>query len=394
MAGSRSTGDFRLCADVRGDAPALAVGFGDIGPEMRSAHLSLEEKHELMQRQSRGRIVVVGDVHGCYDSLKRVLQLAGLIDRECQWRAGPSEYLVICGDMIDEGAQSRQVVELVRTLQVQVSNQATALMGNHELLLLRALAQDPSALVWETVWSWADTDANLQASLERHRVPHLTTAAVRQSFQRTFMASGSAQYAPEYVKGCTGISKAAVAELASFFRDALSRDGTLAWLESLPVAMRQGAWGFFHGGPPSGFSGGIDKLNATFSKCLRDRRWQDSLLEPYSSPGSPIGTRRWMAEGEAAMEGLLASFGVKYVAFGHSPGAINGVFGQLDQRWDRAFKADAFFSLGVEGFLEILDDSVWAVYTEIGREVFSRVHPGRPELPRVALLSAIAGLER
>jgi hypothetical protein len=360
---------------------------------MRHTGVSIEKRHELMQRRSRGRIVVVGDVHGCLDSLQRVLQLAGVIDGRCQWCARHGAQLVICGDMIDEGACSKHVVHLVRALQVQAGEQVTALIGNHELLLLRALVQDPSALVWETVWSWAGTDADLQAALVRHCVPRLTTASIRESFQQTFVASGSAEYPSEYADACTSVSKEAAHEVAGLFRDALRRDGTLAWLESLPVAKKVGNWGFFHGGPPCGFAGGIDRLNAAFSELLRDRQWQHPLLEPYSTLSSPIGTRRWMADGEEAVEELLASFGIDHVAFGHSPGAINGIFGQLDQRWDKAFKADTYFSLGVEGFLEILDDSIWAVYTDVGREVFRRVHPTRPELPQVALLSTIAGLE-
>ena len=67
-------------------------------------------------------------------------------------------------------------------------------------------------------------------------------------------------------------------------------------------------------------------------------------------------------------------------------GAINGVFDRLAQRWGKVFKADTYFSLGIEGCLEILDDSVWAMYTPESRWIYGRLHPQRAPLPELELL--------
>lgn len=336
--------------------------------------------------RAKSRIIVVGDLHGCLDSLLRVLRLAGLTDERNRWSADRRDQLVICGDMVDEGASSRHVLELMRALQHEAGEQVIALMGNHELILLRALAASPRTLTWETVWSWADTDSQLQEFLVLHRIPNLTTEAMRSSFQQTFIASGSVEYPSYYIAACQAVPEEVAGQAAELFRVVLTRDGTLDWLRGLPVARQIGGWGFFHGGPPSGFSGGIDELNSTFSRCLCTGEWQNPLLETSTALGSPIATRRWTGGGEAVVDELLSSFGIQQVAFGHSPGALNGIFGKLAQRWGKVFKADTYFSLGVEGFLEILDESVWAVYTDIGRDVFHRVHPDRSPLPRVELL--------
>jgi hypothetical protein len=329
---------------------------------------------------------VVGDIHGCLDSFLRVLRLAGLVSEQSRWCGGPGDRLVICGDMVDEGACSKTVLELIRALQQEAGERVTALMGNHELLLLRALATCPRALAWETVWSWAGADRRLQELLTLHSIPRLTTEAVRHSFQQTFLASGSAQYPPDYAAACDAIPEEVAERAAELLEGALRADGTLEWLLGLPVAKKIGEWGFFHGGPPSGFSGGVDDLNDVCSRYLRAGEWQRPLLETWAAPESPIATRRWMDAGEAAVDALLSNFGLEHVAFGHSPGALNGIFGRLDQRWGKVFKADTYFSLGVEGFLEIGDDSVWAVYTGTGRDTFHRVHRDRPPLPNLELL--------
>ena len=64
------------------------------------------------------RTLVVGDIHGCYAELTRLLDLAGL---------GSGDRLISIGDAVDRGPASPEVVELLRT-----SPNATWLMGNHE----------------------------------------------------------------------------------------------------------------------------------------------------------------------------------------------------------------------------------------------------------------------
>lgn len=341
-----------------------------------------------MRTEGSSRIIVIGDIHGCLDSLLRVLSLAEVIDEEGRWCGGQHAQLVVCGDMVDEGASSRQVLQLLRSWQAQAGEQVTVLMGNHELLFLQALAGRPDLLAWETVWSWAECEPRLLALLTRHAIPRLTTAAMRRSLQQTFLTTGSAQYPEEYTGACQGVPHAVAVQAAEIIGALLTSDGTWQWLRRLPVADRIGEWGFFHGGPPSDFDGGIAELNKAFSASLHAGQWLDPLLEPYRAGRSPVATRGWMDHGEEAVDELLAPFGVSRVAFGHSPGALNGIFGRLDQRWGKVFLADTYFSLGTEGFLEIMDSSVWAVYTDPGRRAFQRVHPTQPPLAARELLWA------
>ena len=343
--------------------------------------LSIEEARQTTNR----RVVVVGDIHGCFDSFVRILRLARLVDNNLQWIANKTADLVILGDMVDEGAESRQVIELVRSMQRQAPDQVHALLGNHELLMLRALSGDHAVLNWETAWSWVSTNETLAKYLRVIGVPRLSTDEIQTSFQRTYRETGFAQYPAKYSSTISRISTDARRNAVKLLRQLVVEDGTLSWLLNLPTGIKMNDWAFFHGGPPAGFAGDMTDLNRTVRRLIAEKVWAHDLLEPYTSSHSPISTRNWAGD-EATTTEFLRHYGVGHIAFGHSPGALNGVFGRLCCRWRKVFKADSYISLGIEGYLEILDRSVWAVYTEQSLLTFSDLHPGSIGLSRVELL--------
>lgn len=71
---------------------------------------------------------VIGDVHGCADSLRALVSL--LPSDDC---------LVLCGDVINRGPRIVETMELAWTL--VTSGRAVWLQGNHEAALVRALHQ-------------------------------------------------------------------------------------------------------------------------------------------------------------------------------------------------------------------------------------------------------------
>jgi hypothetical protein len=81
------------------------------------------------------RIVAVGDVHGDYQQLLRVLQAAGLIDQKGDWSGGQS-VLVQTGDVVDRCDDSRKCFDLLMKLEGQAAQAGGAvhcLIGNHEV---------------------------------------------------------------------------------------------------------------------------------------------------------------------------------------------------------------------------------------------------------------------
>ncbi|PTX94327.1 metallophosphoesterase [Opitutus sp. ER46] len=69
-----------------------------------------------------GRLIAIGDIHGCH------LEFADLLSRLALSRG---DRLVLLGDLINRGPDSRKVIDLAREAG------ALALMGNHELRLLK-----------------------------------------------------------------------------------------------------------------------------------------------------------------------------------------------------------------------------------------------------------------
>lgn len=84
------------------------------------------------------RIVAVGDVHGAFDDLVATLQVAGVIDSSQGWNGGDT-HLVMTGDLLDRGAESRQVMDLIMRLEKEAAlagGQVHLLLGNHEVMNL------------------------------------------------------------------------------------------------------------------------------------------------------------------------------------------------------------------------------------------------------------------
>lgn len=83
------------------------------------------------------RILAISDIHGCYDEL---IQLLNKVKYNPQ-----KDKLILLGDYIDRGKDSRKVIELVMDL---VNNGAVALKGNHEDMLIKALDDIGYCQLW------------------------------------------------------------------------------------------------------------------------------------------------------------------------------------------------------------------------------------------------------
>jgi len=85
-----------------------------------------------VSRLTNGRLIAVGDIHGC------AVEFAALLDRLELRR---SDRLVLLGDLVNRGPDSALVLDLAR------SAGAVSLLGNHELRLLEyRRTHDPARL--------------------------------------------------------------------------------------------------------------------------------------------------------------------------------------------------------------------------------------------------------
>ena len=84
------------------------------------------------------RIVAVSDIHGAYDAMVATFQESGVIDDSLAWSGGET-HLVITGDLLDRGPDSRYVVNLIMRLEREAARsggRVHQLLGNHEVMNL------------------------------------------------------------------------------------------------------------------------------------------------------------------------------------------------------------------------------------------------------------------
>jgi serine/threonine protein phosphatase 1 len=85
------------------------------------------------------RLFAIGDIHGCLDSLKELIDSNIQLDK--------NDKLILLGDYIDRGDKSKEVVDYIIYLQ-EKGYDITQLIGNHELLLLETFENEKNKPKW------------------------------------------------------------------------------------------------------------------------------------------------------------------------------------------------------------------------------------------------------
>jgi serine/threonine protein phosphatase 1 len=80
-----------------------------------------------MEPGKNGKIFAIGDIHGCYDKLRRLMERLPYDPKQ--------DTLVFLGDYIDRGTRSRDVLSYLCQLRAESPN-VIMLIGNHEYLML------------------------------------------------------------------------------------------------------------------------------------------------------------------------------------------------------------------------------------------------------------------
>src|SRR5436305_5366185 len=86
------------------------------------------------------RLLAIGDVHGCSRALDALLLAV---------RLAPDDRLVMLGDYVDRGPDSRGVLD--RVMALHATGRVVALRGNHELIMLNARKANDSLTYWLAV---------------------------------------------------------------------------------------------------------------------------------------------------------------------------------------------------------------------------------------------------
>jgi predicted transcriptional regulator len=87
------------------------------------------------------RVVVIGDLHGDYESFIKILRGTQVVDDDLLWAAGKTHF-VQTGDIMDRGPDARKILDLLIRLEKEAEaagGMVHVLLGNHEELNLTGI---------------------------------------------------------------------------------------------------------------------------------------------------------------------------------------------------------------------------------------------------------------
>ncbi|MGB7904714.1 MAG: metallophosphoesterase, partial [Steroidobacteraceae bacterium] len=208
------------------------------------------------------RLVAFADVHGAYTELVTLLRETGIVDAQDRWAAGPT-HVVSLGDLLDRGADSRKVMDLLIRLQGEAQaagGQLHVVLGNHEAMNVLG------DLRYVDIGEYA-AYADVESVAER--------ADLRKAWEARQGAGSGPAFDQQFPPGYFG------------HRAALSPRGKYGqWLLSLPVAIAINDTLFMHAGPSSVLRGmSLQELNLRYRTALTeylglaDRLTQAGLLQ-------------------------------------------------------------------------------------------------------------------
>jgi hypothetical protein len=262
--------------------------------------------------QPAARIVAVGDVHGDFEMFVTLLRSAGVIDAANQWSGG-NTILVQTGDVLDRGAESRKVLELLTALEKQAERakgKVHALIGNHEAMNVYGDLRYVSAEDF-TSYKTADSAAYRDRVYEALSNP---TQKDNRDYRKKWYDEHPLGWAEQ---------RQAFAANGKYGRVLLEHDAIVKVNDIL----------FLHGGITAKYaSTPIATLNRRIRAELKDFRMLEGgvVLDPLG----PLWDRGLAQDPESPetsglVASILASYGVSHIVLGHTPtaGAVVPRFG-------------------------------------------------------------------
>jgi len=256
------------------------------------------------------RVVAFADVHGAHTELVTLLRETGIVDAQDHWAAGRT-HVASLGDLLDRGADSRKVMDLLMRLQGEAATaggQLHVVLGNHEAMnVLGDLRYvDPGEYA-----SYVD----VESATER--------ADRRKAWEAAQGPGSGAAFDQKFPPGYFG------------HRTALGPRGKYGqWLLSLPVAIAVNDTLFMHAGPSNVLRGmSLPEVNLRYRTALTDYLGLEGRLEQAGllQPGDEYRARSKLARERLAVMTAAASAG---------GGTTDGALTDAVQRFATAANSD------------------------------------------------------
>ncbi|HEX9207295.1 MAG TPA: metallophosphoesterase [Steroidobacteraceae bacterium] len=208
------------------------------------------------QWQGVERVVAFADVHGAYAELTQLLRESGLIDARDHWSGGRT-HLVSLGDLLDRGADSRKVMDLLMRLQVEAAaagGRLHVVLGNHEAM--------------NVLGDLRYVDPGEYAAYQDVETPEMRAQALR-AWQSANGPDSAAAFEEKFPRGYFG------------HRAALGPEGRYGkWLLAQPVAILVNDTLFLHAGPSRVLQGmALPELNRRYHAALEEYLESERPLE-------------------------------------------------------------------------------------------------------------------
>jgi hypothetical protein len=233
------------------------------------------EETQQVTWQGIERVVAFADVHGAYAELTALLRSVGVVDDDLQWTGGRT-HLVSLGDLLDRGADSRKVMDLLMRLQDEAATaggQVHVVLGNHEAM--------------NVLGDLRYVDPGEYAAFAGEE-PDGRRDALRAEWLARNGPDSAAAFDAKFPPGYFG------------HRAAFSPRGRYGqWLLGLPVAIVVNDSVFMHGGPSKVLAGlSVQEINVRYRAALRDYLVAFEVLEAAGlmQPEDPYSERPALAQ--------------------------------------------------------------------------------------------------
>jgi hypothetical protein len=319
------------------------------------------------------RVIAVGDVHGAYEKFTGILRSAGLIDRRDRWIGGRA-ILIQTGDVLDRGADSRRVIDLLRRLERDARRAGGAvypLLGNHEFMRAAHDWRYVSPQEYDA-FTDADSDHIHKGALER------MTVTARRRAQQEGRQFDAAAYRDQFLKDIPlGYLE---------MRRAFDRGGEYGdWVRSRLAAVKVNGVLFVHAGVSErDASLGCDGINAAVRADLTALPVPAEKVPSLfaSSSDGPLWYRGLANEPEETfaptVDRILRRLDARAIVVGHTPapsiGRIATRFGGRVILIDTGMLEGNFYPGGVPSALELHGAMITAIY-DGRREILSAAAP-------------------
>lgn len=298
--------------------------------------------HQQRLKQNQNVVYVIGDLHGDVECAKHWVQKTGLI-RMNEW-VDETSHLVFMGDYVDKGITSRQTVEYVKSLTDRFPAHVTALLGNHELELLR----DRTEKVWGNGGYFQLPYASVHPAEYLGYLPTVTESdriSVDALYNASVEVYGRGLYRSVFfvpdIKQPSSILHLVPENLRSLVQDRLSafqkayldtyRTGTVlgTWLEQRPIVTVIDGTFFVHGGlsaeaaPFVRTAADVRSLNEQFFQHATEMKLHKFLEQTATGQAiyNMLVYRGNHKEGACLWLSQVLPTGVDRLAVGHTPGS-------------------------------------------------------------------------